>query len=152
VAGYAPGSAYRYGSATGSGGVISWPNAISLSPNTVYYWRVADDSVSVDPVRFKWNESSFIYIPGKTGWSEAHFHQFKDDEYTNVRYDTTGRKFEFVQNNASLTALNYGSHSLTTQQLNETGYYLNSTLGDYGGCGFNPAVMVAVIDSVTLRP
>ena len=65
------------------GGVIEidpdlWTNAISGLPDTleftdstVYFWRTSVDSSS-----FLWKERSFQYIPGKSGWGQAHFHQF----------------------------------------------------------------------------
>jgi len=154
VPGYTPSSFYRFATVNGAGGVIAWSNTITLQDSLVYYWRVADDSVSVNPIKFKWNQSSFTYIPGQSGWSQAHFHQFKEDDYTALRYDTVARKTDFIVNNASLTALNYGAPwpVITISQLNETGYSLNNAVGDYAVCNVNPSVMVAVIDSITLQP
>lgn len=148
--GYTQSPLYRYSSISGGGGILSWSNTITLLDSTVYFWRVANDSVQFDPVKYKWNESSFIYIPGKSGWSQAHFHQFKEDAYENVKYDSIGRKFNFVNNNSSLTAVTFGSPN--PGQYNSVGYFLNNSVGEYNGCGLNAAAMVAVIDSITLEP
>ena len=154
VPGYTPSTYFRYTSVNGGGGVIAWNNSITLEDSVVYYWRVADDSITFNPIKYKWNQSSFIYIPGQSGWSQAHFHQFKNDDYSNVQYDTVARKMDFIVNNASLSALNYGQQwpVITIPQLNETGYSLNNSVGDYAVCNVNPSVMIAVIDSITLEP
>jgi len=81
---------YRTGMVTQSGGVVSWNPAITLKDSTVYYWRVS----LKDSLRYR--ESSFIYIPGKTGWSQAHFNQFKNDNYNNIIDLQAKRKFDFI--------------------------------------------------------
>jgi len=84
---------YRFTIVTDSGGVISWtPPNLMLLDSTVYFWRVANDSIHDDPIKFKWQESSFTYIAGKSGYSQSHFYQFKSDQYENVRYDTLNRR------------------------------------------------------------
>src|SRR6185295_13401773 len=95
---------YRFNFIQSSGGVVSWsPANYSLLPNTVYYWRVYDDTTTVNK-----NESSFIYIPNKTGWSQAHFFQFNRDGYENVSQDSTERVYDFIQNIRSLDVVDYG--------------------------------------------
>ncbi len=149
-----PSPMFRFTTVTDSGGVITWNNNITLMDSVVYYWRVANDSVSIDPVKYKWQESSFIHIPAKTGWSQKHFFQFKEDTYTNVVFDSTNRKFDFVINNKTLSATTFGSPigPLGTNAFNDIGYTLNNTVGEYNGCQLAPAAMVAVFDSITLEP
>ncbi|MFM2206321.1 MAG: hypothetical protein RL213_296 [Bacteroidota bacterium] len=144
---------YRSGLVTDSGGVIQWAiPGYTLSDSTVYFWRVANDSILVDPVRFKWQQSSFQYIPGKTGWSQDAFHQFKDDGFLNTRYDTLGRRFSFVQNIKNLSVLTKGLPDGSQAGYNEIGYKLNNVVMEYNGCSVYPAVMVAVLDSMSLLP
>ncbi len=143
---------YRFTLVTDSGGVISWtPPNLTLLDSTVYFWRVANDSINDDPVRFKWQESSFMYIAGKTGFAQSHFYQYKSDSYENVRYDTLNRKFSFVENNKALKILTYGSPS-GPSAYNEVGYYLNNAPIEYNGCQVDAAVMIAVLDSISLEP
>ena len=81
-----------------SGGILTWDLPFTLSDSTVYYWRVAKQGSS------NWRESSFQYINGKSGWGQAHFHQFKENQYQFVSYNKPQRKFDFVQDIKSITA------------------------------------------------
>src|SRR6185436_13566104 len=49
-----PSPLFHFGTVTDSGGVITWNNGVQLLDSTVYYWRVANDSVQNDPVHYKW--------------------------------------------------------------------------------------------------
>jgi len=142
---------YRFSSpsVSASGGVVSWsPANYPLIPNTVYYWRVYDDTTVVNK-----NESSFIYIPNKTGWSQAHFFQFNHDGYQNVSRDSANRKYTFVPNIAALKVIDY-KDVVPDANARTTGYTLNNEVGEYGGnCnGIGASFVVAVIDSLTLQP
>ncbi len=136
-----------------SGGVLSWnPPNYFLQDSVVYFWRVANDSIQYDTASFHWQQSSFIYIPGKTGWAQTHFHQFKSDGYENIRYDTLGRKFDFVNNVKALKITTKGYPDGTQTQYNEIGYTLNNSPVEYNGCTTNSAIMVAILDSISLEP
>ena len=69
---------------TSPGGVVEWQLPFTLDPDLVYYWRVSRDSLPTDTVHPPWRESSFIHKQGLTGWSQAHYSQFKKDKFTNV--------------------------------------------------------------------
>ncbi|MBP6335376.1 MAG: hypothetical protein KA444_07890 [Bacteroidia bacterium] len=143
---------YRFTLVTDSGGVITWtPPNLTLQDSTVYFWRVANDSIHYDPVFYKWQESSFMYVAGKTGYAQSHFYQFKNDLYENIEYNTNARKFDFVQNNKALKILTYGTPS-NAAAYNEVGYYLNNAPIEYNGCQVDAAVMIAVLDSISLEP
>jgi hypothetical protein len=150
--GMQPSPLFRFTTVSDSGGVLSWnpPNYI-LGDSVVYFWRVANDSIQYDTANFHWQQSSFMYIPGKTGWAQSHFHQFKNDNYENVLYDTLGREFRFVNNNKTLRIETMGTPSTQTQY-NIIGYYLNNSPIEYNGCQTTPAIMVAVLDSISLEP
>lgn len=139
---------YRFNFIQSSGGVVTWsPANYTLLPNTVYYWRVYDDTTTVNK-----NESSFIYIPNKTGWSQAHFYQFRKDGYENASQDSAQRIYTFGQNIKSLDIVDYGQPSTQTEY-NATGYSLNGEVQEYNFCGnAGAAVYVAVLDSLTLSP
>jgi hypothetical protein len=133
-----------------SGGVVSWNLPFDLYENRVYFWRVARNHSDLDSI--VWKESSFIYIEGEEGWSQAHFFQFKEDKFTFVDYDRPAREFKFVDYPKELHCYN-------------TGYYwadgymavkwtldgsINNGLGDVSNCGTAAAMLVAVINPETL--
>ena len=57
----------------------------------MYYWRTRPDSSVID-----WKYRSFQYINNQWGWSQAHFDQFKDNEFLNIKYDTSINQFSFL--------------------------------------------------------
>jgi hypothetical protein len=138
---------YRFNYIQSSGGVVSWsPANYTLLPNTVYYWRVYDDTTTVNK-----NESSFIYIPNKTGWSQAHFFQFNRDGYENNHQDSAERVYQFNNNIKSLDVVNYGSPA-NLNETRATGFSLNGEVKEYDGWTGTPSIHFAVIDSLTLEP
>ncbi|MBP8034491.1 MAG: hypothetical protein KAZ71_07820, partial [Bacteroidia bacterium] len=87
------------------GGVIEWTVNLPFADSTVYFWRITKDSVSLTD-NIKWRESSFQVIAGKHGWAQAHFHQFKNDQYQFVNYVKPQRKFNFQNNTISINCRN----------------------------------------------
>jgi hypothetical protein len=84
------------------GGVVTWTPAIAYSDSTVYYWRV-----SLKPEEdgdYLWRESSFQYINGTEGWSQAHFGQFKNNAYQYVTYNPSDKIWEFINSKKVLQA------------------------------------------------
>lgn len=138
-----------------TGGIVPWQLPFNLVPDRVYYWRVANDSITNPDTsisnRFKWNESSFIHKPGKTGWSQAHYSQFKEDDFKNIEYKNepgwTDTTFTFVKTQTRILVHN----AVYPDQLSgaPADFYINNTIVDYGGC-FNQ-INVAVLDSITLE-
>ncbi|HEX5002026.1 MAG TPA: C25 family cysteine peptidase, partial [Bacteroidia bacterium] len=131
------------------GGVIQWSLPFTVQPDLVYYWRVSRDSMATDTIHPKWNESSFIHIPSKTGWSQAHYSQFKKDKYTNVVYSNTlSNTFSFVNSISSLVVRNYQAPTATQNP----DYEINNVVIDYQMCGTTPSVHIVVLDSISLKP
>ncbi|MBP7075988.1 MAG: hypothetical protein KBB11_03005 [Bacteroidales bacterium] len=133
-----------------SGGLLYWDVPMVLNDSTVYYWRIARNHTITDSII--WKESSFIYIPHKEGWSQAHFFQFKNDRYQFIDYNRVNRAFDFVTVPRSLMV--YNQRYVSPQTYSDVRFTidggLNNGLGDHGCCGNQPAVIVAVIDPVTL--
>lgn len=151
IPGMQPSPLFRFTTISDSGGVISWaPQNYTLQDSAVYFWRVANDSIQYDPVKFKWQQSSFQYINGKTGWAQSNFYQFKEDLLTNITFDTLARSFDYVFNNYSLRVYTVGSP--TAANFRDVGYYFNNSPKEYDGCQTTPAVMVAILDSISLEP
>lgn len=136
-----------------TGGIIEWTGSIQpLQDSTVYFWRVANDSIQVDTSRFLWHCSSFIYIPNKTGWSQAHIHQFDHDGYNGVFYNRPARKFDFLNSVGEILCTNYGTPQ-SQDDINRTGYTINGSQaeGEYSACTLGPELIIAVMDSLSLK-
>lgn len=132
------------------GGVVTWEpqNIFALSAShdsLVYYWRCSIDSASSGNSQYNWYERSFQHIPGKRGWGQAHFFQFKNDGYSGITWDRPERDFDFDENERNLRASvsgNIGGPGIN--------WSIDLTPQDYGGCdaaGWN----VAVVDPVTFE-
>ncbi len=134
---------------TSGGGVVEWQLAFNLQPDLVYYWRVSRDSMPTDTIHPPWRESSFIHKQGLTGWSQAHYSQFKKDNYTNVVYsNTVDSTFTFVENASTLLIRNFKN---PVPPSTDPTIEINQVVEEYGTCGGAPSIHVAVLDSVTLE-
>ncbi len=85
-----------------SGGVIEWTPQLILSDSIVYYWRVSLDSNAQRD--FNWRNSSFQYISGQNGWSQAHYYQFRNNDYQFTSFIEPQRTFAFVDDIKILNA------------------------------------------------
>lgn len=132
------------------GGIVSWLLPFDLVEGRVYYWRIAKNHINSDSI--VWKESSFIYEEGQEGWSQAHYYQFKEDDYQFINYNRTQQKFTFVDVPKRLSCHNTGS--VWTGTFNQIGWNLdgaiNNGLGDVSNCGTPPAMLIAVIDPTSL--
>lgn len=129
--------------AINSFGIVSWQVPNNLQTDVPYFWRVANDSIlnpdtSVSN-HFQWKESSFLCKPGVTGWSQAHYYQFREGSLTNMNWVDNLRQTEFITSNYSLAMSHEGDRP---------SYDINGVNMDYGGCYGNPQIAVAVLDSI----
>ena len=132
-----------------AGGVLNWSPTITLQDSGVYFWRVSPDSIAGGG--YSWKESSFQHIQGKRGWSQDHFFQYKKNRFNQLIYDRTARKFDFVPTAKELTCYAYG-FPWEIDELWGTSYKIDAEVWADAGCSLDPAVYIAVIDSVTLLP
>jgi hypothetical protein len=134
------------------GGVLKWQVPLTLTDSTVYFWRIRRDTT--DTTNYRWKEFSFQYIKNKRGWEQAHFFQFKNDDFSFLNHNRTTRTFDFVQTGKTLICNDYGQRppNLNTTQLYGTEYKLDLDIIEYAGCGGAPAMHIAVIDPITLLP
>ncbi|MFH1320028.1 MAG: C25 family cysteine peptidase [Bacteroidota bacterium] len=139
-----------------SGGVVNapmsnWlPNTFTFQDSTVYYWRVSPDTINSNDTA-NWRESSFQYIDGKTGWGQSHFFQFKNDQYNYIGYNRPLRRFDFITTTKELHCRTVGNAS-NSFQWSETKYFIDAEVQDYGSYGAYDAILIAVIDSLSLKP
>lgn len=129
-----------------NGGIVSWTIPTSLDSGEVIFWRVALDP-NLYPTS-KWKESSFVYMPNLTGWSQEHIFQFKDDKYNNIIYNKPQRGFDFETTQTHLKAENTIYANLS--QFNKAQYYLNNALQESVVCGLDK-IHVAVLDSIAIE-
>jgi hypothetical protein len=130
------------------GGVVSWqPTSIyslnSAQDSTVFYWRCSIDSVGNGS--YNWYERSFQYIPGQNGWGQAHYFQFKDDDYNDVVYDRPDREFEFSSAPHEISAFT------SSNPYGDIGWRLDLVNQDFGGCSIDPGWNIAVVDPFTFE-
>ena len=124
------------------GGLVEWmPNTV-FKDSIAYYWRVSPDSV--DAFGYSWQQSSFQYIGGKTGWGQSHYFQFEKDAYQYVNYSATQRKFIFANNvntvNVSTGYVDWADHK----------YRINNSVKYLWACyGWGGGMLFVLIDPVT---
>jgi len=132
-------------------GLFTWKFPKKFIANKVYYWRVAIDNGDGNP---KWNASSFIYIPGKTGWSQADFYQFNDDDYKYMKWNEPAHDFAFIKTPKRINCSTMGGINLSHDDgsWKYVQFSLDGSLLGWSSCDNIPAFNVAVFDSLTLVP
>ncbi len=114
------------------------------SDSTVYFWRVAVDSTVLN-----WSEFSFQYIPGKRGWGQDHFFQFKNNDFSNLDYNRNTRELEWQTGQ---------QHQIYVRTFNSSTVYnqwgSDNNLIEYGTvfCGVQNGLYIGVLDPLTLQP
>jgi hypothetical protein len=148
---------HRFADVSGLGGVkevnpSQWKKVLNnqnfplqCTDSTVYFWRVAVDSSILN-----WQESSFQYIQGKTGWGQDHFFQFKKNLFSNLVYDRSirERKFDAVPRTFNVDV--YDSPT-SNQMIYAVQFKMDNQMIDYSFCSATPSLHVAVFDPVTLE-
>ena len=143
-------------SVTGLGGLKSvqpdeWlsafgsPFPLTCTDSTVYFWRVAADSITPN-----WSEFSFQYIPGKRGWGQDHFFQFKNNSFSNLDYDRPSRKRLFNLNDIHTIGILNMKYT-TVEDSWYIAWNIDGENMDYATCGTNPYIYVGVVDGTTLE-
>ncbi len=111
------------------GGLLEWKPPMVLKDSTVYYWRVARDSLVNGAV--VWRNRSFTTLFGSTpGWNQQHFGQWLDDRFVNLALDSTTRQFAF-SDNAGFVAVSVAWRGMNRYPGLQNIHYEGST-GDFG--------------------
>lgn len=131
-----------------SGSIARWRVPANLQAELVYYWRVG---TPVEGGGYSWRKSSFIYIPGKTGWSQASVSQYAEDEFTYISIDPKTEEYNFIYTPKQLHISNKGSAS-SSADWEKVFYKIDGSIMAWSGCTPAAQVLLAVIDSVSLRP
>jgi len=128
---------------------------LMLKDSTVYYWRVRRDTSDIKD--YGWQNSSFQYIRGKSGWGQSHYFQFENNQYTYLQQNISQRDWVFNPTGKTLTATTVGlplGPYLSTYPGGAfaTGYTLDLNVAASNSCTPTPAFNLAVIDAVSLNP
>lgn len=108
---------------TGKATYSTWNPPITLQDSQVYYWRVR----LADYTPVTWAVSSFKYIPGKTGWSQAQLPQFLKDNRRRISPNLNLMQWQFDEKKATYSIEVNGSAVQITFN-NSLLYFL-----EYGG-------------------
>jgi hypothetical protein len=141
---------FRTNTINSAGGVLSWKVPLVLQDSTVYYWRVSREPAggNLAPI---WKQSSFQYISGKRGWSQAHFPQFRNDQFRFLKYDTLNRKFSFLPAARNLSCITNNADGGNITALFSSSYSIDGQIQEEASCQFSHKIQVAIIDSLTLE-
>jgi len=129
-------------------GIFKWKFPAKFLSNQIYYWRVAIDNGNNN---FKWSTSSFIYIPGKTGWSQAQFYQFKEDDYQYLVWDEVNKTFSYIQTPKHLMCRTVGTPGGDQTKWKNVQFTIDGSMQGWSSCNVGPAFNVAVFDSSTVQ-
>jgi len=132
---------------TSKGGVLEWTVNLPYKDSTVYFWRVSRDSTSPQNA-FLWKESSFQTISTKRGWAQAHFNQFKSDNFQFVKYKKDLRKFVF-ENTTQHVRCRDGIYPWLDYEL--INYFFNNINMASFGCAAN-GWNIALFDPISGQP
>lgn len=125
---------------TSESGIIQWQPTTNLTNNTVYYWRAGNIPEAGTPV--KWKTSSFTYIDtSSTGWNQAHYQQYGQNDLTYMEVDTLSQQVNYVFADYQLVVTNnYNAFTNIEIQLNANQLGANTCMsvedGCFGGVGF----------------
>jgi hypothetical protein len=121
-------------------------SSLVLEDSVAYFWRVAVDSSVLN-----WREHSFQYIPGKTGWGQDHFFQFKNGGFNGVAYERPQRERVFEAQQLALSAQVHDNAN-SVYEYNSTLWQLNGQNVEYGMCTTAPSLHVGVVSPSSNEP
>lgn len=133
-----------------SEGIFSWQPNLNFQNNTVYYWRVTQDSIPGSNQGYLWSNASFLFDENtEGGWNQSHFFQFKEDNFNQVILEEPRRSFEFGPRENTLLARAVGAPPVSNDR---SRFFLNN-YGIYKVPGTDGAnLSIIVIDSLSGEP
>ncbi len=80
-------------------GLLRWDPEMPWIDSTVYFWRVARDSLVGQTVA--WHGSSFLYLTGQAGgWNQSHYGQYIQNDLTTMQIKSQVTGLEFSDDGA----------------------------------------------------
>lgn len=115
-----------------SGGIVEWNvnesselmSLFSGAPDSsVFFWRVSLDTNETDDGDYSWRETSFQYIPGKQGWGQDHFRQFKNNSYDLLKFGDNQLSWDFADN---IKRVNIKTNRFGGSNIWDVGYWVDN--------------------------
>ncbi|MDA3882383.1 MAG: C25 family cysteine peptidase [Bacteroidales bacterium] len=124
--------------------ILRWSPDITCEDSQQYFWRVSEKN------EIKWNESSFTYETGKTGWGQVHAHQFIKNDLTYLEYSEDDKKYSFIETPHRVSCYTRGAASTVDFSL----FYTidNVIMATSAFPLYTPALHIVIIDSLTGEP
>jgi len=132
--------AFQSTSVIQTGGVVEWQPKLNYPDSIVYFWRCAE--AGADNI---WQNSSFQYIPDKSGWGQDHIFQFEDNSLSAASINRTAREFQFQQGSVSIV------NNVNTPSTNGMNVILNTELVELDACFGTRSIHLVVFDPVTFQ-
>ena len=136
-----------------AGGIITFDPGITLTNNTVYYWRVSVKPASGTASDYHWNNSSFVYLSGSSeGSNQSHYYQQLFSDTSNIHLDSTTRQWKFATINNYLESRN-GVFPTASAAASDCTAGINGVNFTSGICpnGTNNVLIFNVVDPITLK-
>ena len=130
---------------THSGGIIEWNPILSYQKGVTYFWRSAKNNN-----KKIWANSSFILDDVKNGWNQSCYGQFINNNFKFLERDDVKQEFNFADAAKTLICKNMGSPSNETE-FQSIAFGIDG-IGERSSCGPASAMLLVVIDSLTLLP
>lgn len=87
-----------------AGGLIEFDPGITLTNQTVYYWRVSPEAANG---QYTWNTSSFVYLANsEPGYNQSHTYQHFKSSSQRMQLDSASREWTFQKEKHSLFVRN----------------------------------------------
>jgi hypothetical protein len=118
------------------GAMISFAPQYSFQDSVVYYWRVTEGENNDG------DYSSFVVIPGKTGFNQSHSYQFGKNSYSTLRQTAQG--FEYNSKKHELSVVNALTPSVLAPGF--VASFFNNNLIEKCRCQNENGVYVLVMD------
>ena len=126
--------------------LISWTPEGNFIDGKTYFWRVS----STDSI--KWNEASFTYEKGESGWAQIHRGQFTNNTLSRLSYNDTTKKYSFLSVPHEAMVQTRGNCE-TEKEYFECLCVMDATLmGNSGFPLWQPSLHIFVVDSTTMEP
>jgi len=118
------------------GAMISFAPKYSFQDSVVYYWRVTEDGIMDNEY------SSFVVIPGLTGFNQSHRNQFEKNSFFTLRQTANG--FEYNKKKHELSVVNALTPSVLAPGF--VASFFNNNLIEKCRCQNENGVYVLVMD------
>ncbi len=130
-----------------TGGVFDVDMPLTLADGSVYYWRV---SPQPEDGQWKWNTSSFIYLPNSDiGFNQSHLYQQFKSDYNRIHLDSTDRRLDFNYTNRGIFIRN-GVFLPPYTQASGFSVIVDDVTTYQSVCGWS-GIIFNVLDSISLK-